>query len=97
MAVEKVLVQHIEKTPGVVGGKARIAGTRITVQKIAVWHERMGMSADEIASEFELSLADIYAALAYYYDHRAEIDDEIRADNEFVQELKKRTPSLLKR
>ncbi|MBI4670978.1 MAG: DUF433 domain-containing protein [Chloroflexi bacterium] len=97
MAVENVLVQHIEKTPGVVGGKARIAGTRITVQNIAIWHERMGMGADEIATEFDLSLADIYAALAYYFDHRQEIDDAIRADAEFIQALKQRTPSLLKR
>lgn len=97
MAVENVLVQHIEKTPGVVGGKARIAGTRITVQNVAIWHERMGMSADEIASEFSLSLADIHAALAYYFDHRVEIDDAIRQDESFVQELQKRTPSLLKR
>ncbi|OQY96749.1 MAG: hypothetical protein B6D41_04815, partial [Chloroflexi bacterium UTCFX4] len=34
MAVENVLTQHIEKTPGVVGGKARIAGTRIRVMDI---------------------------------------------------------------
>lgn len=97
MAVENVLTQHIEKTPGVVGGKARIAGTRITVQNIVIWHDRMGMSADEIASEFDLTLADVYAALAYYFDNRSEIDASIRADEEFAEELKKRSPSLLKR
>jgi uncharacterized protein (DUF433 family) len=95
MAVENVVTQHIEKTPGVVGGKARIAGTRITVQNIAVWHERMGLSADEIASEFELSLSDIYAALAYYYDNQSEIDKAIRSDEEFADALRARTPSKL--
>jgi uncharacterized protein (DUF433 family) len=94
--VENVLSQHIEITPGVAGGKPRIAGHRISVQNIAIWHERMGMSADEIASEYELTLADVYAALAYYYDHREEIDDSIRADEAFVAELRKQIPSKLK-
>jgi uncharacterized protein (DUF433 family) len=48
-----------------VGGKLRIAGHRITVQNIVIWHERLGLSADEIATEYGLSLADLYAALAY--------------------------------
>jgi uncharacterized protein (DUF433 family) len=87
---------HIDMTPGVVGGKPRIAGHRITVQNIVVWHERLGRGADEIATEYDLSLADVYAALTYYYDHREEIDRAIRADEEFVAELRKNTPSLLK-
>ena len=45
----KMLDQHIEITPGIAGGKPRIAGRRITVQNIAIWHERMGKGADEIA------------------------------------------------
>ena len=47
----KTLDQHIECTPGIAGGKPRIAGHRITVQNIALWHDRFGMSADEIATE----------------------------------------------
>lgn len=62
----KTLNEHIEITPRVVGGKARIAGRRITVQNIVIWYERMGKSADEIATEYELDLSDVYAALAYY-------------------------------
>jgi uncharacterized protein (DUF433 family) len=86
---------HIEVTPGVAGGKPRIAGHRITVQNIVIWHERLGLSADEIATEYALSLADVYAALAYYYDHREEIDRAIREDEEFIAELRRRTPSPL--
>lgn len=97
MAIENVLTQHIEITPGLVGGKAHIAGSRITVQNIVIWYDRMGIAADEIATEYNVTLADIYAALAYYFDHRVEIDESIRADEEFANELKKRTPSLLKR
>jgi uncharacterized protein (DUF433 family) len=87
---------HIEITPGVAGGKPRIAGHRITVQNIMIWHERMGMSAEEIASEYGLSLGDIYAALAYYYDHRSEIDETIRAEDALVAELRRQCPSRLK-
>lgn len=94
--MENVLTKHIEITPGVAGGKPRIAGHRITVQNIVIWHERMGLSADEIAAEYDLDLADIYAALAYYYDHREEIDEAIRADEAFLAELRNRTPSKLK-
>lgn len=72
-----VLERHIEITPGVAGGKPRIAGHRITVQDIVIWHERMGRSADEICAEYDLTLADVYAALAYYFDHREEIDPEL--------------------
>src|SRR3990172_8594522 len=75
--MSKTLDQHIEITPGIAGGKPHIAGHRITVQDIAIWHERLGRSADEIAAEYELSLADVYAALAYYFDHRTEIDRSI--------------------
>jgi uncharacterized protein (DUF433 family) len=89
------IASHIEVTPGVAGGKPRIAGHRITVQNIVMWHERLGLSADEIATEYALSLADVYAALAYYYDHREEIDRAIREDEEFIAELRRRTPSPL--
>ena len=90
------LLDHIEITPGVAGGKPRIAGHRITVQNVVIWHERLGLTADEIATEYGLSLSDVYAALTYYYDHRAEIDQAIRTDEAFAAELRSRTPSRLK-
>ncbi len=94
---DKTLDEHIEVTPGVAGGKPRIAGHRITVQNVVIWHERMGKSADEIATEYDLSLADVYAALAYYFDHRAEIDESIREGEAFVEALREATPSKLSR
>ena len=89
------LDDHIERTPEVAGGKARIAGHRISVHDIVTWHERLGRSADEIASEYDLSLAEIYAALAYYYDHRGEIDESLRADESLVTRLRGEIPSKL--
>lgn len=86
---------HIAISQDVAGGKPRIAGHRITVQHIVIWHERMGLSADEIASDHGLTLAEVYAALTYYYDHRQEIDKAILADESYVSELRKRITSKL--
>jgi len=87
------LDQHIEITPGIAGGKPRIAGHRITVQDVAIWHERLGRSADEIATEYGLTLADVYAALTYYFDHRTEIDDSIARGKALAASVRERTPS----
>lgn len=92
----KSLDQRIESRPGVLGGKPCIAGRRIAVEHVAVWHERLGLSADEIASEYELELADVYAALAYYFAHRAEIDQTMQEGEAFVRRLQQETPSVLK-
>jgi uncharacterized protein (DUF433 family) len=79
---------HIESTPGTCGGKPRIAGTRIRVQDIVFWTEE-GRSPDEIVRSFpHLTLADVYAALAYYHDNRIVIDEHIRDDEAMVSRLK---------
>ncbi len=92
-----VLDKHIEVNPAVAGGKPHIRGHRITVQNIVIWHERMGQSVDEIASEYNLSLAEIYAALSYYFDHQDEVNVSIRESEAFVKEMKKHNRSALQR
>ncbi|GAB4579188.1 MAG: DUF433 domain-containing protein [Anaerolineales bacterium] len=91
----QTLDQHIEITPGISGGKPRIAGHRITVQNVVIWHEWMGKSVDEISAEYKLDLADIYAALAYYHDHRDEIDASIRESEDFVESMRKQSSSKM--
>lgn len=94
--MDNVLTQHIEATPGVVGGKSRIAGHRIRVMDIVVWHEMRGYSPDEIVSMFPgITLADVHAALAYYFDHREEIDEEFRREADLVAKMKAKFPSKL--
>ncbi|MEZ4713065.1 MAG: DUF433 domain-containing protein [Caldilineaceae bacterium] len=90
-----LLEQHIEITPDIAGGKPRIAGHRITVQNIVIWHERLGRTADEICTEYNLTLAEVYAALSYYFDHRADIDQNIKEDEAFAMALRSQTPSAL--
>jgi uncharacterized protein (DUF433 family) len=94
--VQAVVSEHIESTPGICGGKPRIAGHRIRVEDVVVWHERQGLSPDEIVAQFpQITLADVYAALAYYHDHREEIRESMRQDEEFVNSMRAKTPSRL--
>lgn len=89
-----VSTEHIEKTPGVCGGRARIAGHRIRVMDIAVLYEQRGLSPAEIVHQYPgITLADVHAALTYFLDHRAEIEDEFRHDEETVRQLLARRPS----
>lgn len=92
----KVSNIHIEITQGICGGKPRISGHRIRVEDIVIWHERMGLSADEIVSQYPtITLGDVYSALAYYHDHFQEIRQQIVEDENFAIEMKAKTPSLL--
>ena len=94
MAVQ-VLDRYIETVPGIAGGKPRIAGHRITIQNVVLWHEYLGMSADEIGAQYDLTLAEVHAALAYYFDHRLEIDRSIEEDDAFAEALRRQTHSAL--
>jgi uncharacterized protein (DUF433 family) len=79
-------ILHVVATPGTCGGAPRLNGTRIRVSQVVLMTEQ-GMSADEIVSSLpHLTLAQVYAALSYYHDHRAAIDQEIReADEQFAR------------
>jgi uncharacterized protein (DUF433 family) len=80
---------RIVSTPGVCGGRPSIDGHRIQVEDVAIWHERRGMSPDEIVSEYpSITLADVHAALAYYYENRERIDADIEAAKRYATEMK---------
>ena len=71
----------IVRTPGTCRSRPRIAGTRITVENIAI-DSNAGMSPQQIIDERpHLTLAQIYAALTYYYANKKQIDAEIAAEN----------------
>jgi uncharacterized protein (DUF433 family) len=94
----RVSTEHIEMTPGVCGGKPRIAGHRIKVQHVAVWHERMGMTPEQIVADYPtLTLAEVYAALSYYHDHREQIEADIREGEEFADKLRAGAPSVFEK
>ncbi|MGQ9635834.1 MAG: DUF433 domain-containing protein [Bryobacteraceae bacterium] len=94
--MENVLTQHITKTPGLCGGRACIAGHRIRVMDIVVWHERRGYTPDEIVDMFPgITRADVHAALAYYFDNRGEIEADLREEAQTAESLRTRFPSKL--
>ena len=93
--MEAVLDRYIEITPNMRGGKPRLANTRITVADIVLMHLRLGQSLEEIAGKYDLSLAAVYTAMAFYYDHRAEIDSAIEEDLAFAEAFRHNNPSPL--
>ena len=67
----------IDRDPAIRGGRPKIAGTGLTVQRIVGWY-KMGMTPEEIALEYpHLTLAQVHAALAYYHANREEIEGYI--------------------
>ncbi len=83
------LAEFIVKTPGVCGGQPRIAGTRIKVKHVYTWVERMGMTPAQVVAEYpHLTMAQVHAALAYYWSHRDEIHQDIENEEKLVAELR---------
>ena len=95
--MEDVIKQHITKTPEICGGKACIAGHRIRVMDVVAWHEKSGMCPEEIIYNFPgITLADVYAALAYYFDNCSEIEADFQRDQELAESLRHQFPSILR-
>jgi uncharacterized protein (DUF433 family) len=68
-------------------------GHCIKVEHIAICHERMGMSPDEIVTGHPtMTLTPVHSALAYYHDHKHDIDSDIDEGKRFVEELKEKSP-----
>ena len=83
----------ITQTPDICGGAPVVAGTRIRVSHIAYRYERERQSPDEIVQAYpHLTLAQVHAALAYYYSHRDAIDREIASSDEQVLTAKQTYP-----
>lgn len=74
---------HIVKDTEICGGSPVIAGTRFPVRSVAHYIIRLGLTPEELIEKFShLSLAQVYDALAYYYDNRQEIDQDIAENTE---------------
>ena len=77
----------IVSTPDTCGGRPRIAGTRISVQNIVI-DCRAGMTPEQIVeAKPHLNLAQVHAALAYYYANKEQIDADIAAYHEECERL----------
>lgn len=77
----------IVRSPETLGGRPRIAETRISVQRIAAWY-KLGLNAEEIVERMgNLSLAQVYAALTYYHANQAEIESYLAAETAAYERL----------
>lgn len=79
----------IVRSPEIRGGRPRIAGTGVTVRRIVGWY-KLGLSPEEISTEIpHLSLAQVYAALAYYHANREEIEADMAAEEAEAERLER--------
>lgn len=83
---------HIVVEPDVLGGEPHIAGHRIAVSDVAIWSIFHKLSPEEIGERFHLTLGEVHAALAYYYDHKDEIDRDIAETDRQAEEMALRYP-----
>lgn len=86
---------HIATDSSFRGGRPRIEGTRLAVADVVLMHLRLGMAPAEIAGRYDLPLAAVHAALAYYFDHRETVDREIEADAAYAEAFRRSNPSPL--
>jgi uncharacterized protein (DUF433 family) len=74
-------------------GVAWISGANTKVIEVALDKIGYGWSAEEMHCQHpHLSMAQLHAALAYYYEHQAEMDAEIERQNREVEELRAQQP-----
>lgn len=83
-------IDLIVKNPDVRGGRPIIDGTTITVEDVAIAMIYHQQDADGIAEWYNLTLAQVHAALAYYYQHQAEIDENLKRRRELIEEYKEK-------
>ena len=81
-------IDTIVSDPNIRDGQHLIAGTQIRVTDIVASHLYRGLSPDALAVNFTLNLGQVYAALAYYYQHKADIDAQMRANAEQAEQLR---------
>jgi uncharacterized protein (DUF433 family) len=79
---------HITKIPGVCGGRPAIDDTRVRVLNIVYLHKQ-GYRPEQMFEKYPLTLAQVHAALAYYYDHQDEIEGYIQEDRAWDEEYER--------
>jgi|SRR3990172_5830610 len=94
-----VLYPHISKKAGVCGGKACIDGTRVRVMDIVALQSQ-GFTVEQMLEHFEsrpLTPAEVYSALAYYHDHKEEVEASFAAEEKAEADHETRKADYLNR
>ena len=97
-AIPQTKYAHIVCIPTVMGGEPHIAGHRIRVRDIVAARDCGGFTPDEIAASAypHLTLAQVYSALAYYEDHRQQIDSAMRSEAQWIAQFRQQYPELVR-
>jgi len=75
----------VDRDPAIRAGRPKIAGTGVTVVRVAGWY-KMGLTPEEIALQYgHLSLAQVHAALAYYHANPEEIEADLADEEAFAE------------
>lgn len=81
-------IETIAINPDIRNGRPHIVGTSVTVADVIIAKLYHQQDSDGIADWYGLSLAQVYGALAYYYAHKDEIDEQIRAQIRKAEQMK---------
>jgi len=86
--MEFLTLDYIIKDPKIRGGRPVVAGTGIRVMDIVALTKYHQRTVEEITVSYGLTMAQVHAALAYYYDHQSEIDKQLEDDDAAVLKAK---------
>ena len=88
MASTPLSIETIISDSAIRNGQPIIVGTTLRVVDVVAWYVYAGHTPEQLAVGFNLHLGDVFAALAYYHQHKAELDEWMRADAEAAAQLK---------
>ena len=91
----KVTYAHIVKEPGYCGGKAAIDNTRVRIANLVYLHKQGRLPQQILETYPDLSLAQVHAALTYYYDHPDEIEETLKAEERWEERYERRKNKTL--
>jgi uncharacterized protein (DUF433 family) len=87
----------IAQTPGICGGRPRLAGTGVSIRRIVGWY-KLGWSPEEIADRIgHISLAQVHAALAYYHGNQQTMEADMAAERAEADRLERQHREARKR
>lgn len=93
MAAQVLPIEYVVSDPEVRGGQPLVVGTTLRVSDLAAYHTLAGLTADQLSVQFELDMARVHAALAYYYQNKPTIDAEIRSNADLSEVFRQRLAS----
>ena len=89
-------MREIVRSEEILGGDPRIEGTRVGVVHVVKRYDA-GDDPAQIAADYDIDVADVYYALAYYHDNPGEMDRIETRRREFVESIRRERPDAAER